>query len=376
MRDNLDCRQVVNTTMISLVSTVYNDCAGVHTFLDSMHRQTRLPDEVVIVDAGSRDGTWELLKAAADDSTLGFDVIAIQDPGCNVARGRNLAIKSSTGEIIVSTDMGCEWDSEWMQELVEPLLEDESIDLVIGSWAVKRESLIAPWALAEWALKGDQKLIADQNSYSSSRSIAYRRRVWTALGGYPEDLAFAADDAMFHYLAEKAQVSRTGAPRIRCYWHRHDSLRGFVREAARYGYGDGESLLRRKHVLLSGGRLAFEVVALTAGLVLLATKHEYTIISLLLLAAACLSIGVRCAMLLGPAARLQAAGVSRPFSRVLLYTYLTRWRWLTSWLRGAIHGTFHCRDCRMRLSTMTPNHFQARLADLRKDESLQTTASG
>ena len=42
---------------VSLISTV-KDCAdGVDAFLASLAAQTRAPDEVVIVDGGSSDGT-------------------------------------------------------------------------------------------------------------------------------------------------------------------------------------------------------------------------------------------------------------------------------------------------------------------------------
>ncbi|MEM7457376.1 MAG: glycosyltransferase, partial [Planctomycetota bacterium] len=62
-----------------------------------MKNQTRLPDEIVIVDGGSKDGTWEFLKSYTFDNDI--QLVAIQDAGCNVARGRNIAIVNATNEI-------------------------------------------------------------------------------------------------------------------------------------------------------------------------------------------------------------------------------------------------------------------------------------
>ena len=42
---------------------------------------------------------------------------------------------------------------------------------------------------------------------------------------------------------------------VRCWWHRHEALPGFFKEAFRYGLGDGEAGIRKKDVILIGGRL-------------------------------------------------------------------------------------------------------------------------
>ena len=82
---------------VTLISTV-KDCAhGVDAFLASLAAQTRAPDEVVIVDGGSTDGTAERF-AAVDTVTL------IVEAGANIARGRNVALAAATHDVIAVTD--------------------------------------------------------------------------------------------------------------------------------------------------------------------------------------------------------------------------------------------------------------------------------
>src|SRR3972149_6700460 len=50
---------------VSLVATVLNESSSIAALLDSILAQERLPDEVVIVDGGSRDGTLEALRSYA-----------------------------------------------------------------------------------------------------------------------------------------------------------------------------------------------------------------------------------------------------------------------------------------------------------------------
>jgi len=60
-------------------------------------------------------GTREFLqKESAAERP--WKLVLLQDPRCNVARGINLAIAAAGFEIIASTDIGCEWDPEWLEE--------------------------------------------------------------------------------------------------------------------------------------------------------------------------------------------------------------------------------------------------------------------
>ncbi len=345
--------------MISLVSTVFNDRSGLVRFFAAMATQTRVPEEIIIVDAGSMDGTWELMQAEAARADRLWSFQALQEVRCNVARGRNLAIDRALGDVIVSTDIGCDWDSEWVQELAAPMEADDRVELVIGSWAVKRGELQGPWALTEWSLKGDQRLEATAESYSSSRSIAYRKVTWEALGRYPEDLTLAADDAVFHYLIEQAGVRRVGAPKVRCYWHRHESLKSFFKEAYRYGWGDGEAGIRGKDVILVGGRLAMEAACLVFGLVGLWPVVPFAPWpGIVLLVLGALSIIGKLWKMWGASARLRDAEVGYPLIRLLVFTYGTKWHWLRGYAGGLWRGRVNCQDCRRRLWNMTPEIFR------------------
>jgi glycosyltransferase involved in cell wall biosynthesis len=351
--------------MNSVVSTVFNDRFGLERFFAAMAIQSRMPDEIVIVDAGSLDGSWELLQAESMRKDPSWNFIIFQEPRCNVARGRNLAIEAATCEIIISTDIGCNWDTEWIEGLVAPLEQNLKYDLVIGSWAVQKSHLSGPWALTEWALKGDQRLEATAESYSSSRSISYRKRCWEALGKYPEDLTLAGDDAVFHYLIEKAMVPRVGAPVVRCWWHRHTTLKGFLKEAFRYGLGDGEAGIRKRDVALIGGRIGMEMIALATVIICLLPIFPLgPWLGVLGFCLAAGSIALKLLKMRGAVGRLRTEGVSYPLLRLVTFTYSIKLQWLRGFFIGLQRGAVHCRNCRRRLQDMTPTLYRQRLASL------------
>src|SRR2546423_305583 len=109
---------------VSLISTVRNSAEHVGEFLESIRAQTHAPDEVVIVDGGSTDGTVDLLRDE-DGVTL------IEEPGANIARGRNVAISAATHDVIAVSDADCVLGPKWLERLLEGL---ENADVAMGAY--------------------------------------------------------------------------------------------------------------------------------------------------------------------------------------------------------------------------------------------------
>ena len=259
--------------MISLVSTILNDRQGVVLFFKSLGKQTRAPDEIVIVDSFSKDGTWEAIQSELARTDRAWKLIAWQER-CNVARGRNLAIARATQPIIASTDIGCDWDPEWLEELVQPFELDSSCQAVMGSWSVRVEDLASPWARVEYALLRQPKLVATNRSDASSRSIAYTRTLWEKIGGYPEDLTLAADDMVFSLLLHRiASGNIACAPAVRCYWMRPETFQSFCKEALRNFRGAGEAGIWAGYAWKVGGRIGAEVALTLVGLLFFCCGH-------------------------------------------------------------------------------------------------------
>ena len=334
----------------SLVSTVLNDCEGTRSFFQAMENQTRSPDEIVIVDGGSTDGTWETLqKIQESESTT--PLILHQESGCNVARGRDLAIERCSGEIIVSTDIGCHWDSEWFGELIAPFEETDgsSIDVVIGSWAVRAEDAKSEWALIEFARRYPFRLEATPESLGINRSIAYRKSVWEKVGGYPQDLTLAADDVVFDMIIRQPKwgFRFDCAPKVRCCWERHETLAQFAKEERRNFFGAGEARIWLKHAILVSGRLAVEALSLVLGLAFLAAHLVTPTVVLLLIFI--LSFCVRIRALAAASGRLKQMEIKGRWRKLLVFEYLTKIRGMQGYFSGILNGSKHCTQTRMRL---------------------------
>src|SRR5690348_14386267 len=102
----------------TLVSTVFNEAKRLDQTIADLNAQTVQPSEIVITDAGSTDGTYERLLQWRAESSV--PIIILQKHKCNVAEGRNKAIRTAKYDIIASTDFGCRFHQNWLKTLIAP----------------------------------------------------------------------------------------------------------------------------------------------------------------------------------------------------------------------------------------------------------------
>ena len=85
---------------IAVVVTVRNDRDELADLLTALRAQTHPPDEVIVVDGGSSDGTRALL---AEERALELLPLTVIDaPGANISAGRNIGIDATRYERVAS----------------------------------------------------------------------------------------------------------------------------------------------------------------------------------------------------------------------------------------------------------------------------------
>jgi len=224
----------------SLVTTCRNEIDSLPRWMQDVLAQTRQPDEIVIVDAFSDDGTAEMLREWAEQDAR---IVVIQAEG-SAARGRNLAIERAKHEHVLSTDMGVRLCPVWCLELIKPFESDPEVQIVAGSTQIDRDTVRTAVARAEYYLADGGEPRLGHGFVPSNRSVAYTKRVWRELGGLPEDLTFYADDSVFGRQMVLAGYKMAYAPKAMTYWGRPRRLTDFYREVYGYGYGDGEAAIK------------------------------------------------------------------------------------------------------------------------------------
>lgn len=251
---------------VSMICTLYNESDSVLEFLDSVFSMEAFPEEFIIVDGGSTDGTADLIAAFLDSHKTRMTVRLRIDPECNrrhtpgpVARGRNVAIGMASGDIIAVTDAGCRLDRGWIEKIVAPLRADDRYD-VAGGWYLpdartRFEKCVGDvWLTPPGAVN-------PKNFLPSSRSVAFRKTSWKLVGGYPEH-TLTAEDTSFVLSLRNSGATFTFVPAAIVYWRVKSTVRSFARLVYMYGYGDGSNVIMM-------GNVAKVVVKLSIATVLL-----------------------------------------------------------------------------------------------------------
>jgi glycosyltransferase involved in cell wall biosynthesis len=211
---------------VSLVTTVLNAGGNVGRFLETVAAQTRPPDEIVVVDGGSTDGTLEDLRR-----TEGITLVEV--PGANIARGRNVAIATATHDVIAVSDADCVLEPDWLERLLAPI--EAGADVAMGAYRPIAESFFHRCLAAvnlpdptEW----------DEAAFMpSGRSVAFRREAMDAAGGYPEWLAIGEDMYVNHRWRELGMDMRLARDAV-AWWRLRPDLRSTWTQYFRYARGD------------------------------------------------------------------------------------------------------------------------------------------
>lgn len=284
---------------VSVIATVLNEAASIDRLLRSLAGQTRLPDEVVIVDGGSTDGTAEALETFRRKAPFPMQVLV--RPGANISAGRNGAIAASQGPLIAVTDAGVRLEPDWLERLVAPFGQEPAPDVVSGFFTPEYHSLFELALGATTLPRLDE--IDPERFHPSSRSVALRREAWVRVGGYPEWLDYC-EDLLFDFALRDAGYRFAFAPDAVAHFRPRGNLRAFYRQYYRYARGDGKAdFWRYRHALRYGAYLVGGPV-----LIALAVRHP----AWLLLGAA-----GACAMLRGSYRRLWPHLRGRPWSQRL-----------------------------------------------------------
>jgi glycosyltransferase involved in cell wall biosynthesis len=237
---------------LSVIVPVRDEVDNLGPLLDDLRAQHQPAVELVVVDAGSTDGTRELLSNRASR----WDRLrVVHADGAPPGHARNEGIKRTSSHLIATLDAGTRVGPEWLAALSAPLravgADHPLVCVGIAEPDARSEFERAAGWLTLRAFKPLGRPAPASASYlpGGRNGLCFDRRVWERVGGYPADLRWGEDKLFLERLRAAGIEVRT-VPDARVRWRPRRSLRELFRQYEDYGRGDAIARLDRQNELI------------------------------------------------------------------------------------------------------------------------------
>jgi GT2 family glycosyltransferase len=195
--------------------------------------------EIVIVDAGSGDGTRDIVRK--------LPVRLIETTGRNISRARNAGIEASRGEIVAFTDTDCVASAGWLKALV-PGFWRADVGAVAGNIIpFPPRTAVERYAARRRSHSQTRPLAHPRHPFAMTPNVAFRRETFDRVGLFdPQFPGGGWEDADFCWrLHRETSLGISYAPQAVVFHRYRATARDFLVQHFRYGYGLG--LVLRKY---------------------------------------------------------------------------------------------------------------------------------
>lgn len=236
---------------ISVIIPAYNGVPYIADALASICAQTLPPDEVIVVDDASSDGTPERVSSLARTLPVPIRLIRLGRNSGGPPHPLNTGIQASRGNIIAILEQDDLMMSNRLQNQLSALEEHPKGALCIGRcmatgatsedipWFVESQFAAIGWRADHPALKSSHVAIGSRLAFTSliksnftvsNSNLCFRKTLWKRIGGFDRSIPTASDWDFALRAALQGPVIITMAFTLQCRWdtnslHRQDAAR-------------------------------------------------------------------------------------------------------------------------------------------------------
>jgi glycosyltransferase involved in cell wall biosynthesis len=172
---------------VSIAMCTFNGAAHLHEQLQSIAKQTRRPDELVVCDDGSSDETVAMLRAFS--STAPFPVaLVVNAARLGFAANFEKAIGLCTGEVIFCSDQDDSWKPSKIERFLEAFRSSPGTGLILCD-ANLVDSQLAPLGTTWWRAQRFGRRARAQAQTRKGGGVFLKNPAWIAAGA---TMAFSA----------------------------------------------------------------------------------------------------------------------------------------------------------------------------------------
>ncbi|WP_137995116.1 bifunctional polysaccharide deacetylase/glycosyltransferase family 2 protein [Streptomyces vilmorinianum] len=239
------------TEPVSVLVPAYNEEAGIEATVRSLLASTHEYLQVVVIDDGSTDRTFEIAESIDDPR-----VMVVRQPNSGKAAALNTGLAWSHFDIVVMIDGDTVFEPDAVRKLIQPLA-DPRVGAVSGNTKVgNRQGVLGRWQHLEYVIGFN----LDRRMYDVLECMptvpgaigAFRRDALTRVGGVSEDtLAEDTDLTMalcrdgWRVVYEESAIAWTEAP---------STVRQLWKQRYRWCYGTLQAMWKHRRAVVERGQ--------------------------------------------------------------------------------------------------------------------------
>lgn len=151
---------------VSVAICTFNGEKYLKEQLDSIASQSRIPDEIVLCDDCSKDGTMDIIKKYSSNSSLPIHFV-VNEKNLGTIKNFEKAISLCTGDIILLSDQDDIWHPQKIERIENTFLSSTNFGAVFSNANVVDENLMymgyTLWQSIRFT-KSEQRLVSNGKS--------------------------------------------------------------------------------------------------------------------------------------------------------------------------------------------------------------------
>lgn len=183
---------------VSVIIPVYNGKKHIRATVRSVLEQTQLPDEIIVVDDGSVDGSGEVLDKLGGE----VPIKVLRQANAGQSAARNAAAEVATGDLLAFLDQDDQWHPDHLARLTRPFDGRPEIGWTYSDFDEidGRGRLVARGFLKARKLEHPKESLGDmirQDLMILPSAAVIRAKAFHGVGGFDPQLCGYEDDDLF-----------------------------------------------------------------------------------------------------------------------------------------------------------------------------------
>lgn len=190
---------------VSVILTTKNEKENIKAILDSLIKQTRKPDEIIIIDDYSTDKTYEIVKLYKRRKVNGVKFI-IKRKKCVMPEGRNIGASYAKGDILILLDADIRLTKNWIKSIINHFKESDVVAVYGDLFPIEKYFKARVFYRLFDILYSIPRFFGISVFAKMGTAVGLRKRIFEKVGGYATEFTMTEDLDLSKKLRKEGKI--------------------------------------------------------------------------------------------------------------------------------------------------------------------------